>query len=221
MWRGSSAPVHFIGFEHGVRTLHRDGVTAPSALSSNGPQGVACGDQEIVLAGSSASRITWGPAALGMGSERDVIAAALLSVAAAEGFSAVTLRKVSSAAGLPAARLRRHIGGLADGYLDALRRTFRALFIELTALEEPSLDGAVSVPEALHQALCRAATDPVATKLILSRSVESGVAGLTCREELISELATACRAATKPGRRPSRVRSEADAAALWARLAAT
>jgi hypothetical protein len=47
------------------------------------------------------------------------------------------------------------------------------------------------------------------------------VAGLTCREALISELALACSATTPPdaGLRP--IRAEASIAALWATLAMT
>jgi AcrR family transcriptional regulator len=126
---------------------------------------------------------------------------------------------VSSAAGLPTARFRRHFADLADGYLAAISRTCRSFFIELTAGEGSPTTAQASIRAALRKASRRATSDPAAARLTFRQVVDAGVAGLTCREALISELALACSATTPPGVRLRPIRAEASIAALWATLA--
>jgi AcrR family transcriptional regulator len=151
--------------------------------------------------------------------DEDLLLAAVLRLALPEGFPGLTSTKVSSAAGLPTARFRRHFANLADGYLAAISRTCRAFFIELTAGEGPAATAPVSIRIALRKASRRAASDPAAARLTFKQVVDAGVAGLTCRESLISELALACSAITPPGVRLRPIRAEATIAALWATLA--
>jgi AcrR family transcriptional regulator len=163
-----------------------------------------------------------GRAAPGERDEEDLLLAAVLRLALPDGFRSLTSSKVSSVAGLPAARFRRHFPDLADGYLTAIRRTCRSFFIELTADGRADTAARVPIRTAILRASRRAASDPAAARLTFKRIVDPGVAGLTCRESLISELATACDA-TSPGP-PTRLRSiraEASIAALWATLAET
>ncbi|HTT94820.1 MAG TPA: TetR/AcrR family transcriptional regulator [Solirubrobacterales bacterium] len=150
--------------------------------------------------------------------ERGLIEAAILQLALPDGFRALDPGKVSSASGLPAACFRRHFGTLADGYLAAIRRTSGSFFAELTAQTDPAASARTSIRAALHKASRRAASDPAAAHLTFRQVIEPGVAGLTCRETLISELALAC--TDGPGAAPSmRVRAEARVAALWEALA--
>jgi AcrR family transcriptional regulator len=151
--------------------------------------------------------------------EEDLLLAAVLRLALPDGFHALTSSKVSSAAGLPAARFRRHFANLADGYLTAISRTCRSFFIELTAGEGPAATAQVSIRAALRKASRRAASDPAGARLTFRQVVDAGVAGLTCRESLISELALACSATTPPEVRLRPIRAEASIAALWATLA--
>lgn len=151
--------------------------------------------------------------------EEDLLLAAMLRLALPDGFHALTSSKVSSAAGLPTARFRRHFADLADGYLTAISRTCRSFFIELTTAEGPATTPPLSIRTALRKASRRAASDPAAARLTFKQVVDAGVAGLTCRETLISELALACSATTPPGARPRPIRAEASIAALWATLA--
>ncbi len=151
--------------------------------------------------------------------EEDLLLAAVLRLALPDGFHALTSSKVSSAAGLPTARFRRYFADLADGYLTAISRTCRWFFIELTAGESPATTAQLSLRTALRKASRRAASDPAAARLTFKQVVDAGVAGLTCREALISELALACSATTPPGARLRPIRAEASIAALWATLA--
>jgi AcrR family transcriptional regulator len=151
--------------------------------------------------------------------EEDLLLAAVLRLALPDGFHALTSSKVSSAAGLPTARFRRHFSNLADGYLAAISRTCRSYFIELTAGEVPAATAQVSIRSALRKASRRVASDPAGARLTFKQVVDAGVAGLTCRESLISELALACSATTPPGVRLRPIRAEASMAALWATLA--
>ena len=151
--------------------------------------------------------------------DEDLLLAAVLRLALPDGFHGLTSSKVSSAAGLPAARFRRHFANLADGYLAAISRTCRSFFIELTAGEGPASTAQVSIRAALRKASRRAASDPAAARLTFRQVVDAGVAGLTCRESLISELALACSATTPPAVRLRPIRAEASIAALWATLA--
>jgi AcrR family transcriptional regulator len=153
------------------------------------------------------------------GDEEDLILAAVLRLALPNGFHTLTSSKVSSAAGVPTARFRRHFANLADGYVAAIRRTCRSFFIELTAEGDPDSTARVPIRTALHTASRRAASDPAAARLTFKQVVDAGVAGLTCREALISELAVACSEAEPAAARPLPIRTEARVAALWAALA--
>jgi AcrR family transcriptional regulator len=163
----------------------------------------------------------WGEPAPAERDEQDLLLAAVLRLAMPSGFQALTSSKVSSAAGLPAARFRRHFTDLADGYLTAISRTCRSFFIELTAGEGPESTACVSIRSALRKTSRRAVADPAAARLTFQQVVDAGVAGVTCRESLISELAMACSAAEQPGERRRPIRVEASIAALWAALASS
>ncbi|HEY2054313.1 MAG TPA: TetR/AcrR family transcriptional regulator [Solirubrobacterales bacterium] len=153
--------------------------------------------------------------------ERNMILAAVLRLAAPDGFFGLTAGKVSSAAGVPTSRLRRHFPDVADGYLAAIRRTCRSFFIELTDGADRDAPPRVSVRSALRRASHRAALEPAAARLTFQGIVEPGVAGLTCRDALISELAAACTGGPAACGPSVQVRAEARAAAFWADLAMT
>jgi AcrR family transcriptional regulator len=151
--------------------------------------------------------------------EEELLLTAILRLALPEGFRGLDSSKVSSAAGLPAARFRRHFATLADGYLTAIRRTSGSFFAELTARNDSTAPARNSIRAALHTARHRAAADPAAARLTFRQVIEPGVAGLTCREALISELALACIDGTAPHTPSMRVRAEARVAALREALA--
>lgn len=153
--------------------------------------------------------------------EEDLLLAAVLRLALPDGFQGLTSGKVSSAAGLPAVRFRRHFSNLADGYLALIRRTCRSFFVELTADGDRDAMTRVSIRTALQKASRRAASDPAAARLTFKQIVDAGVAGLTCREALISELAVACSATEPAVARGVPIRAESRVAALWAALAET
>ncbi len=165
------------------------------------------------------------PAAKGVDSgpggrqEEEMIMSAVLRLASPDGFFGLSAGKVSSAAGLPAARLRRHFSDLTDAYLAAVRRTCRSIFAELTAGADRDRPSRGSVRSALRQAWRRAASDPAGARLTFGGIVEPGIAGLTCREALISELAVACGAGSAPADAVDPVREEARAAAIWTAFA--
>jgi AcrR family transcriptional regulator len=151
--------------------------------------------------------------------EQDLILAAILRLASPDGFRGLTPSKVSSAAGVPVARYRRHFASVADGYLTAIRRTCRAFFIELTSAPSPNSTEQLSTGDALERAFRRAAMHPVAAQLTFHRIVEPGIAGITCRDSLISELAAALDNAAPGVPYALPVRADAHAATVWARLA--
>lgn len=153
--------------------------------------------------------------------EEELLLTAILRLALPEGFRGLDSSKVSSAAGLPAARFRRHFATLADGYLTAIRRTSGSFFAELTTCNDSTAPARNSIRAALHTARRRAAADPAAARLTFRQVIEPGVAGLTCREALISELALACIDGAAPDTPSMRVRAEARVAALWEALAQT
>jgi AcrR family transcriptional regulator len=151
--------------------------------------------------------------------EKDLIEAAILRLALPDGFRGLDSSKVSSASGLSAARFRRHFATLTDGYLAAIRRTSRSFFAELTARPDSEVSARTSIRTALQKTYRRAASDPAAARLTFRQVIEPGVAGLTCREALISELALACSDRASLKHPPLRVRAEARVAALWETLA--
>jgi len=175
----------------------------------------------VAIEAGSATADAWGNERLASGErdDEDLLLAAVLRLALPHGFHGLTSSKVSSAAGLPTARFRRHFADLADGYLAAISRTCRSFFIELTAGEGSPTTAQASIRAALRKASRRAASDPAAARLTFRQVVDAGVAGLTCREALISELALACSATTPPSVRLRPIRAEASIAALWATLA--
>lgn len=187
---------------------------------------VVQGAEEIAISAAPVSEPcpqgpTWDPRTSmpGERDEEDLILAAILRLAMADGFRGLDAAKVSSAAGLPAASFRRYFGNLADGYLAAIRRTCRSFFVELTDHDVAHPKALASIRTALQRASRRAARNPTAARLTFSQVVEPGVPGLTCRETLISELATAYSESTSHEARPVPVRAEARAAALWRALA--
>jgi AcrR family transcriptional regulator len=151
--------------------------------------------------------------------EEELILAAVLRLASPDGYYSLTPSKVSSAAGLPAARFRRHFANLADGYVAAIRRTCRVFFFELTATAEQGTASRLSIRLALLTASRRATSDPAGARLTFRQVIDAGVAGVTCRDSLISELALACGAAEPPAAQNRPIRAEASIAALWATLA--
>lgn len=175
----------------------------------------------VAMAAGSPTVDTWGHErrAPGEHDDEDLLLAALLRLAQPHGFQGLSSSKVSSAAGLPTARFRRHFPDLAEGYLAAISRTCRSFFAELTAEDRPAAAAPTSIRVALRRASRRATSDPAAARLTFRQVVDAGVAGLTCRESLISELALACSAITPPEARPRPLRAEASMAALWATLA--
>lgn len=165
---------------------------------------------------------TWamGAAARDGSDEEDLILTAVLRLAEPDGYFSLTPTRVSSASGVSAARYRRHFASIEDGYLAAVRRTCRAFFVELTSPASPDCTEQPPTPRALQRALSRAAAYPAAARLTFGQIVEPGIAGVTCRDALISDLATAWNAATPAPLRSRPVRADARAAALWASLAA-
>jgi AcrR family transcriptional regulator len=153
--------------------------------------------------------------------EEDLLLAAVLRLALPDGFHGLTSGRVSLAAGLPAVRFRRHFSNLADGYLALIRRTCRSFFIELTADGDRDATTRVPIRTALQKASRRAASDPAAARLTFKQIVDAGVAGLTCREALISELAIACSATEPAATHGVPIRAQSRVAALWATLAET
>jgi AcrR family transcriptional regulator len=151
--------------------------------------------------------------------ERNLILAAVLRLAAPDGFFGLTASKVSSAAGVPTSRFRLHFPDVADGYLAAIRRTCHSFFIELTDGADRGMAPRVSVPSALRLTSRRAALEPAAARLTFRGVIEPGVPGLTCRDALISELAVACAGGPTACGHSISVRAEARAAAFWADLA--
>jgi AcrR family transcriptional regulator len=151
--------------------------------------------------------------------EEDLILAAILRLARQNGFPGLDPAKVSSAAGLPTARFRRQFSSVTDGYLTALRRTCGSFFVELTAHRDTDSAAPASIRTALQQAARRAVSDPSAARLTFRQIVEPGIAGLTCREALISELAMACGTAEAANEGWLPIRVEASIAALWATFA--
>lgn len=182
------------------------------------------GEDSAIPVPSSRGAVAGEPASSGVdfestvGQEEDVILAAVLRLALPDGFFGLSSGKISSAAGVPAARVRRHFASLTDAYLAAVRRTCRSFFAELTAGADRDEGPQLLVRSALRQALRRAASNPAGARLAFGGIVEPGVAGLTCREALISELAMACSVGPGSTGRPAPVRAEARAAAIWATL---
>jgi AcrR family transcriptional regulator len=151
--------------------------------------------------------------------EEDLILAAIVRLARPDGFRGLDFNKVSAAAGLPTARFKRHFATVADGYLTAIRRTSGLFFAELTAHKESGGPARASIRGAFQKAWRRAASDPAAARLTFMQVIEPGIAGLTCREALISELALASIDASDCKSPAVRMRAEAQVAALWESLA--
>lgn len=154
--------------------------------------------------------------------EEELILAALTKRAQSQGYRGLTLSAVCKAAGLSQTRFTRHFDDLEDCFLIALSSLAARLFSRCTAGPRTCGLGrswAQTVHEASLTVPETALNEPGLATLLFDEILEPGVAGMRCREEIVSGLARAwCRWA--PGRyRPSELEFEATAAAWWNALA--
>jgi AcrR family transcriptional regulator len=149
------------------------------------------------------------------GDETELIFAAVMKLALADGYWRLSASRVSKAAGIPKTHFKRHFADVEACYLAAIRRTARLLFGQ--GATRPGLPGGwlAAMRQSVLEFSGRAAADPASASLVLSGVLESGLGGLTCREALISEIAALWGEAIPSAERPDRVTLEAAIAALW------
>jgi AcrR family transcriptional regulator len=156
----------------------------------------------------------------GPADETELILAAAMKLAAAEGYWRLSESRISKAAGIPKTHFKRHFVNLEEAYLAAVRRISRRLFSHL-------VDAGARTDRAWRDALGQgifslaqeAAATPATARLALSGILDPGLGGLTTRESLVQEVAAAWLGTVPAGQRPHPLAAEAAVASLWAAVA--
>jgi AcrR family transcriptional regulator len=156
------------------------------------------------------------------GNETELILTAVLRLATANGYQGLSPSGTSKAAGVPAARFKRYFDDADDAYLITLSRAATELFAGFGRQEgRPSEPWTVALCGQVA-ALCESvAEDPELADLVFIRMLDPGLAGLTCREGLIREIASSWRLSVPLPERPAAMIAEASMAALWNSIART
>lgn len=155
----------------------------------------------------------------GYGEERDLILAAVLRLAATDGYWRLSVPGIRAAAGLSRAKFNRHFRDVDDCYLAAIRTLSSRYAERMSAGDEVRPDWGAWVCRDVSGLCAAIVANPALAKLVFVEVLAAGVAGMRCREEMIGEFAASWRAGAPPDRRPSQLIAEATMAALWTAIA--
>lgn len=152
--------------------------------------------------------------------ETELILSATIKLAMADSYWRLSESRISKAAGIPRTHFKRHFLDLEEAYLAALRRISFSLFRHLWGTDaSPRRSwrdelhcGVVSLAEEV-------AARPATARLALSGILEPGLGGLTRRESLVGEIASAWAGTVPVAERPNQLAAEAAVASLWAAFA--
>lgn len=188
--------------------------SAPNLAGPEERVGREMGDGDLSVLGTELGR-----GENGYGEERDLILAAVLRLAATDGYWRLSVPGIRAAAGLSRAKFNRHFRTVDDCYLAAIR-TLASRYAEwMSAGEEARSDWGARVCRDVSGICAASAANPALARLVFAEVLASGVAGMRCREEMIGEFAASWRAGAPPSRRPSQLTAEATMAALWMAIA--
>jgi AcrR family transcriptional regulator len=153
------------------------------------------------------------------GDETELLLAALTKLAATEGYWRMSPSRASKAAGVPISHFKHYFADLEDGYLTGVGRVARSFFAGFTESRRPQRLWRRAVSEGIAELMHSMTADPATARLALSGILEPGLGGVTSRQALIGEIASAWRDALPAGERPPQLTAEAAVAPLWAALA--
>jgi len=150
--------------------------------------------------------------------EREMILHGVGTLAANEGYEALTLAHIRRQVGIPRRRFEEHFADVEDCFVAALE-----LYVtrNLVSSWGATLEGN-AWPNSVYRAvagLCQAlAENQPLRRLLFIESVNAGPGGVRWRAKLITNLSSSLRDSAPPQERPSILTAEASVAAVWTLL---
>jgi AcrR family transcriptional regulator len=187
---------------------------SPDLAGLDEPAGGGLSDADLSALGTELGR-----GGNGFGEERDLILAAVLRLAARDGYWRLSIPGIRAAAGLSRARFNRHFRTVDDCYIAAIRTVSSRYAKRMSAGEEVRLDWAPAVCRDISDLCAAIAANAAIAKLVFVDILAPGVSGMRCREEMITDFSAAWRAGAPSSKRPSQLTAEATMAALWMAIA--
>lgn len=157
--------------------------------------------------------------AAALGDERRRILAAVLRLAAAEGYASLTVPKVRVEAGVSRRAFDARFGSVREAFLVAVEERVLAALVEAERKWRGNGDWERAVFRGCAALCTEAARHRALARVLLVEILEPGVEGSRCRDRLIGAVADRVRAAAPPSRRLNRTAAEASLAAAWELMA--
>jgi AcrR family transcriptional regulator len=149
------------------------------------------------------------------GDERTLVLGAVAKLVASGGYRSLSVPRIRTAAGVS----RRSFDANFDGVESCFCEAVKLHSTQAVAAACPRNVEAGDWPSALRRAVAtfcaQVGRDPVLSTLAFSEILAPGIAGMRCRERLITTLAEQLRRSAPAGEGPSKVAAEASAAAAW------
>jgi AcrR family transcriptional regulator len=147
--------------------------------------------------------------------ERMMILTVAAQLAAAEGYSALSVPRVRTAVGISRRRFEEHFDDITQCFIAAIEMLVGRVMVEARA----AYLSADTWPSAIHMALTavcqKIATDTVLVRLLFFELYVPAREAVHWRAELISNLCASLRAGAPPSQQPSVVAAEASIGAVW------
>jgi AcrR family transcriptional regulator len=147
--------------------------------------------------------------------DRILILKAVAKLAASQGYDQLTVPRIRSAAGVPRRAFNAHFDGVRDCFLASVEE--RADFaVNATWQHLPGDDWAIDVCAMICRLCNRIASDPLLARIAFADVFAPGLAGLLCREEIVTKIARSFIASSNGDKGPSELAAEASVGAVWA-----
>jgi AcrR family transcriptional regulator len=154
-----------------------------------------------------------------IGSEEDLILGAVIKLARAKGYWALTPSIISKAAGVPVSHFKRCFTSIDHAYLRGVERLAQAFYGNFRRDRSQLDDWSARIAGEVDALARSVAADPTSGRLVFSEILAPGLGGLTRRQVLLDRLAMTWSASTATDDRPPALSASASAAALWAAFA--
>jgi AcrR family transcriptional regulator len=169
--------------------------------------------------GRSAPDFESGPGSDGrlfaLGDERTLVLGAVAKLAASGGYRALSVPRIRGTAGVSRKSFDANFDGVESCFLEAVELHSTNAVAAARSRSAEAGDWPSALRRAVATFCAQVGRDPVLSTLAFSEILAPGIAGMRCRERLITTFAGQLRRGAPPGEGPGKVAAEASAAAAW------